>query len=185
MGCEEAVLLVFAIGEGGADVDPFLRCSGGGDVGFFVAILVVEDAEGDGDHVKAVEVTVLAQGVVGGAEIGDAVAHEHVVEGDEEVGLDEAGREFGGGHDDVAVELAGLGADDGFGGVLVKGDVFGYDFDFGLVLVEFIDKVIPSIAAVAFFEPPGEVADTRPFCGGAGACIADGLGGRCAGCKEP
>ena len=121
---------------------------------------------------------------MGGAEVGDAVAHEHVVEGDEEVGLDEAGGEFGGGHDDVAVELAGLGADDGFGRVLVKGDVFGYDFDFGLVLVEFVDKVVPGIAAVAFFEPPGEVADTSPLCGGAGGCVTGGLGGGCAGGKQ-
>ena len=153
-----AILLIVTVGQRFADFDPLFRGLGRRNVGFGIAITVVEDAKGDRHHVQPVQVTILAQRVMRGAQIGDVVAGEHIIKGQEQVGLDQARRQFRRGHHDVAVELARLRTDDGLGGIGVKRNVLGYNLNLLLRFVKLLDKGFPGGAAVAFFKPPGEVA---------------------------
>ena len=61
----EPILLLITVGQRFADLNPLFGRLRRRDLGIFVALLVVEDAEGHRHHVKAVEVTVLAHGIVG------------------------------------------------------------------------------------------------------------------------
>ena len=106
---------------------------------------------------------VLAHGVVGRTQVRDVVAGEDVVQRGQEIGADQAGRQFRRGHDDVTVELAGLRAHDRLGGVLVEGRVLCHDLDIGLGFVELLDEGEPGLAAIAFLEPPGQVAHDLPW----------------------
>ena len=62
---EEAILLLVAVGQGLAHLNPLFGGLGRRDLGFLIALHVVEDTEGDRHHVEAIDVAIFAQEIVG------------------------------------------------------------------------------------------------------------------------
>ena len=168
----EAILLLGAVGEGLAHRYKLIRRLGRRDVGVLVPLAVDEEAEGHRHHVQAIQMAVLPEDVVSGAQVRDVVGGQDAVQRSQEVSLEQARGQLGGGHDNVAIELAGLGPDDDFGGVIVERDILGHHRNVFLGVVELLYKGFPGDTAIALFKPPRQVADSLLGAGidGGGGC---------------